>query len=231
MVYANARLAATDGWVGPPDLPGYRAGNVVARLADLPSVYPDHLYFHLLLLDAAGELQDDHSGPCYALSRDQPLQERSRFVRVVAELVRHCPTLTGDLSPLGQTLSVIRQQGIDPDHLVLAARLLDEASTEQAVVLSLKQLLQLSLGDDEAHDVMCEVVSGLARRRAPPVADPAQRAEAHLAVDSMAGRINDAGLEAQLAYVVHTVGKSHARRYLREAVDFTLVPSPELFGV
>ena len=60
---------STDGWLGTHELPGYRAGNVVARLDDLPEVDPHHLYFDLLLLDAAGHTQDNHSGPCFALAR------------------------------------------------------------------------------------------------------------------------------------------------------------------
>ena len=69
----------TDGWLGTRELPGYRAGNVVAKLDDLPQVDPDHLYFDLLLLDAGGQLQDNHSGPCHAVARRQSLDERSRF--------------------------------------------------------------------------------------------------------------------------------------------------------
>ncbi|MEJ8852599.1 hypothetical protein, partial [Variovorax rhizosphaerae] len=78
---------ATDGWIGTPEFPGYRANNVVVRLDHEPQVDPEHLYFHLLLLDANGQLQDNHSGPCLALARHQSLPERIRFVRVVAELV------------------------------------------------------------------------------------------------------------------------------------------------
>jgi len=61
-----------DGWLGTRELPGYRAGNVVAKLADLPQVDPDHLYFDLLLLDAKGQLRDNHSGPCHALPSGLP---------------------------------------------------------------------------------------------------------------------------------------------------------------
>ena len=76
----------TDTWLGTPEYPGYRANNVVARLENHPQVDRDHLYFHLLLLDVNSQLQDNHSGPCLALARQQSLPERIRFVRVVAEL-------------------------------------------------------------------------------------------------------------------------------------------------
>ena len=55
------RLPPTDGWVGTPELPGSGVGNVIAKLDDLPLVDPDHLYFDLLLLDADGHTQDNHS--------------------------------------------------------------------------------------------------------------------------------------------------------------------------
>jgi len=229
--FATGRQSPTDGWVGPPELPGYRAGNVVARLADLPSVYPDHLYFHLLLLDAGGRLQDDHSGPCYALARRQSADERSRFVRVVAELVRHSPSEDRGLSALGQALSVVRQFGVDNDRLILAAQLLDDVSSERAVVLSLIQMLELSLGADEAPNVMGDVVAGLAHRSALRRLDDRGRRLPVIDVDQRIRQINDGGLDAQVSYVVNTVGKAQARRHLRDAIHFALVPTPDLLGV
>lgn len=231
MPFATGRPLPTDGWVGPPELPGYRAGNVVARLADLPSVYPDHLYFHLLLLDDVGRLQDDHSGPCYALPRRQPADERSRFVRVVAELLRHSPSEDRGLSALGQALTVIRQLGVDADRLILAAQLLDDVSSERAVVLSLIQMLELSLGADEAPNVMGDVVAGLAHRSALQTLDAQGRRRPVVDVDRHILQVNGGGLDAQVSFVVHTVGKAQARRHLRDAIHFALVPTPELFGV
>jgi len=38
-------------------------------------------------------------------------------------------------------------------------------------------------------------------------------------------------LEAQVAYVVRTVGKSRARRFLRETIDLELVPVPLILGL
>jgi hypothetical protein len=221
----------SDGWLGPRDLPGYRAGNVVAKLADLPQVYPDHLYFNLLLLDSFGQLQDDHSGPCYALPRGQSVHDRSRFVRVVAELVRHAPSEDRGLAAIGQALTHVRQLGVEIDSLVLAAQLLDDVSSENAVVLSLIQLLELSLGADEAPHVMRDVVAGLAHRSGlGPV-----RAGGPLAGSAEMVRdvelINEGGLKSQVPFIVRAVGKAEARRYLRRVIHFALVPTPEMLGV
>jgi hypothetical protein len=222
-----------DGWVGPRELPGYRAGNVVARLADLPEVYPDHLYFNLLLLDAGGQLQDDHSGPCYAIGRRQSIDERSRFVRVVAELVRHAPCEDRGLSAIGQALTYIRSVGVDNERAILAAQLLDDVSSEQAVVLSLVDLLEMSLGADEAPMVMRDVVAGLAHRPASSSASTRARVQPKTRLDiaTEVQQVNDGGLSRQVSFIVTTVGKAQARRYLREAIHFTLVPTPEMFEV
>jgi len=209
-----------DGWLGTRELPGYRAGNVVARLADLPQIDAQHLYFDLLLLDSNGELRDNHSGPCHALARGhsldaQSLDERSRFVRVVAELVRHAPSQDRGLAPMGQALNFIRERGVETDRIVLAAQLLDDVCSERAVVASLAHMLDLSLGQEEAPRTMCEVVAKLCGESANP--------DIQL--------INSAGLTEQVSYVVRTVGKTRARRYLREATDFQIVPTPAMLGV
>jgi hypothetical protein len=155
----------TDGWLGIRELPGYRAGSIVVKLDDLPGVDPDHLYFDLLLLDTGGHTQDYHSGPCYALGRRQSLDERSRFVRVVAELVRHAPGDDVGLTAIGQALTFIRERGIESDRLIMAAQLLDNVCGERAVSASLSYMLELSLGEEEAHLAMCEVVVDLADRK------------------------------------------------------------------
>ena len=214
---ARPHRSPTDGWLGTLELPGYRAGNVVARLDDLPQVDPDHLYFDLLLLDAEGQLQDSHSGPCRALARQRSVDERSRFVRVVAELVRHVPGDARGLTAIGRALDVLRLRGVEKDRLVLAAQLLDDVCTDAAVAASLVHVLELSLGADEAPHVLNDVVVQLTGRTAQGAAE--------------AARINAEGLAAQVAYVVQRVGKTHARRHLREAIDFALVPLPEMFGV
>jgi hypothetical protein len=211
----------TDGWLGTPELPGYRAGNVVARLSDLPAVDPDHLYFNLLLLDAEGQLQDLHSGPCPSMHRQLTLDDRSRYVRVVAELVRHAPSDDRGLSAMGHALSFVRERGIEGDRLMLAAQLLDEASSEAAVVANLVHLLTLSLGADEARREATQVVLQLAADQpakgplgmAPPVPAPTAR------------------LPAQVAWLVQCLGKAKARRYLREKIDLALVPAPDLLGI
>jgi hypothetical protein len=205
----------TDGWLGTRELPGYRAGSIVVKLDDLPEVDPDHLYFDLLLLDGVGRPQHTHSGPCRALARQEPLDERSRYVRVVAELVRHVP---GDddhaLAAIAPALEFIRDGGIQPERLVTAVQLLDNACSESAVAASLNQVLELSLGEVEARRTLDDVVGKLARSTEPGFMPN-----------------GEAALAEQVHYVVRTLGKAHARRYLREATAFDLVPRPDMFGV
>jgi hypothetical protein len=222
-------MLTTDGWLGTRDLPGYRAGNVVARLADLPQVDSQHLYFDLVLLDGEGQLRDNHSGPCYVLARERSPDERSRFVRIVAEFVRHAPTNDRGLSGIGQTLSLIRERGIERDSLVLAAQLLDDVCTERAVVASLSHMLELLLGEDEAQHTMRDVVAKLERETDPLALVPVET-DANDHEDDQS-RDSGAGLKLQVAYVVRAVGKTRARRYLREATDFEIVPTPEMFGI
>jgi hypothetical protein len=225
--------ASTDGWLGTPELPGYRAGNVVARLDDLPEVDPDHLYLDLLLLDAAGHTEDNHSGPCYALARQHSLEERSRFVRVVAELVRHAPSDAAGLTAMGRALTFIRESGVEPSRLIAAAQLLDDVCSEHAVIASLNHVLELTMGEDEARRAMCEVVADLARNSgfgeldADSAGAPTEAGD----FDSRVSDINDSGLATQLSYIVRTVGKTRARRYLRKATDFEMVPQADLLGV
>jgi len=230
---APPRRPPTDGWLGTRELPGYRAGNIVAKLDDLPGVDPDHLYFDLLLLDAVGQPQDIDCGACHALARQQPLDERSRFVRVVAELVRHAASHEDGLTAMGQALHYIRERGVDPDRLVTAAQLLDKACSEPAVTASLSHMLELSLGEEEARCAMCDVVAGLARAsRSGPLATAAlgpHAKDTHL--DRRVIAINESGLTAQVSYVIRTLGKARARRYLRDAVYFEMVPKPDMFGL
>ena len=220
---APPRRPPTDGWLGTRELPGYRAGNIVAKLDDLPGVDPDHLYFDLLLLDAVGQPQDIDCGACHALARQQPLDERSRFVRVVAELVRHAASHEDGLTAIGQALHYIRERGVDPDRLVTAAQLLDKACSEPAVTASLSHMLELSLGEEEARCAMCDVVAGLARAPRPQATGSD--------LDSEVRAINESGLLAQVSFVVRTLGKTRARRYLRDAIYFEMVPKPDMFGV
>jgi hypothetical protein len=223
--------SSTDGWLGTRELPGYRAGNIVARLGHLPEVDPDHLYFDLLLLDAGGRVEDSHSGPCHALARQCSLDERSRFVRVVAELVRHAPDYERGLSAIGQALTFIRERGVEPDRLVVAAQLLDAACSESAVVASLEHLLGLSLGAEEAPRTMCDVVVELARRSGFDALDADSPQAPAADFDSRVSCINNSGLAVQVSYVVRTMGKTRARHYLRKVTDFELIPKPDMFGV
>jgi len=230
---APPHRSPTDGWLGTRELPGYRAGNVVAMLDDLPEVDPHHLYFDLLLLDAGGHIQDNHSGPCYALAHQRSLDERSRFVRVVAELVRHAPGDARGLAAIGQALTFIRERGVELDRLIAAAQLLDDVCSERAVTESLNHMLELSLGVEEARRAMCAVVVDLARTSGfgPLDAEAASPQAATPEFDSRVSGINNSGLAVQVSYIVRTVGKTRARHYLREVTDFEMVPKPDMFGV
>ena len=212
---ARPRRLAVDGWLGTPELPGYRAFNVVARLHDLPKVDPAHLYVDLLLLDGSGTIQDNHSGPCPALARDRPPEDRARFVRVAAELVRHASVDSAGLATAGPALRFVRERGVETASLVVATQMLDAALSEAAVVQSLVDVLELSLGVEEAERALREIVARLAQLSicGPFIADDAL------------------GLAAQVWFVVRTLGKARARRHLRRAIDFDLVASAEMFGV
>jgi len=229
----NDRRNLGDGWLGTLELPGYRAGCVVAKLEDLPEVDARHLYFDLLLLDASGRPQHTHSGPCQALAREETLDQRSRFVRVVAELLRHTPCDERGLSAVAPALDYIREGGIGTDRLVTAAQLLDNVSSDSVVVASLSRMLELSLGEDEARRALRDVVVKLVQKSRIGAADgiaPEADADGDN-VQSLARTINGHSLAEQVSYVVRTVGKARARRYLREATDFALVPRPDMFSV
>lgn len=203
-----APAEADDGWVGTRELPGYRAGAVVVRLSDLPGVDAAHLYFDLLLLDASGRTEETHSGPCPCLRRDQPLDQRSRFVRVVAELLRHAPDPARGLAGLGAALTFIRENGVEGPHLAAAAQRIDAGCSEAALVASLCHVLTLSFGEQDAgaslDAVLSQVVPGV----------------------STSGELDE-----QVRLLVRCVGKAQARRRLRAATDFELLPSPDLLGV
>lgn len=219
--------AASDGWLGTPALPGYRAGTVVARLHDLPAVAPEHLYLDLLLMDEGGRIEDNHSGPCTALARARPPQDRRRFVRVAAELVRHAALDAFGWAATGHALAHLRANGIATPQLVTAAQLLDAGCSEHAVVASLVHLLDLVLGEADAAATMRDVAARLG-------------AAATMGIDAAYGQClpprgeveaGERGLAAQVSQVVRVVGKSRARQYLREVTDCEMLPTPALLGL
>jgi hypothetical protein len=212
----SSRPAAADGWIGTREQPGYRAGSIVVKLADLPGVDAKHLYCDLMLLDARGRTDETLSGPCRSIDRNKPLEDRSAFVRVVSELLRHAADDERGIALLGPVLAHIREHGIGPTKLAAAAALLDNACSEQALIDSLTGVLALSLGEEEAHAVLCGVVEHLARSRG---------------FEGDVHAVNEAGLPAQVAAVVRSLGRQQARRYLREVTDFELLPRPEMFGL
>jgi len=230
---APFRRSPTDGWVGTLEYPGYRAGNVVARLDHLPEVDPHHLYFDLLLLDEGGRTRDNHSGPCPAIPRRLSLDDRSRFVRLVAELVRHAPDEGIGLNAVHPAVGIVRERGVAPEGLVAAAQLLDDASSERAVIDSLHDLLEVYLGEEEACRTLADVVAGLAHRKGaasldavePPLPGPSS------ALDDRIEALNQRGLSAQITYLARTLGKARVRHFLRGVTDFDMVPRADMFGV
>lgn len=197
-----------DGWIGTRELPGYRAGAVIVKLADLPGVDAAHLYLDILRLGDDGRIEETHSGPCPSLRREQPLDARSRFVRVVAELLRHAPDRERGLAGLGPALTALREHGVEGPQLALAVQQLDAACSEAALVASLCHVLRLSLGEEEAQ----QTLDVLLERLLPQVHAGSELAD-------------------QVGLLVRRVGKAHSRRRLREATDFDLLPTPELLGL
>ena len=205
-----------DGWLGTDEEPGYRAGSVVVKLADLPVVDDRHLYLDLLLLDADGRIADSHSGACPAMHRGVGAESRARFVRVVAELLRHAPDEERGLTSLNAALTTLREQGIDGARLALVTQQLDGACSEASLAASLTRVLVLSLGEDEARAALRPVLANLARSAQP---------------GDMDWPDGDSELLRQVCCIIHTMGRARARRYLREVTDFELLPTAELLGL
>ncbi len=205
---------ASDGWLGTPAFPGYRAGRIVGRLAHLPHLAPGQLYLDVLLLDAAGRTSEAVSGACACLSADASEDERSRFVCVSAELLRHAGNEAGRFSAIAAAVAMLREQGVDRAVLMSAARLLDLACSDATLVHSLADMLERSLGEDEARDSVADVLARLLRTHviAAPMTLP-----------------DDAELPELLHLLIQGVGKHRARHLLRMGTDFDLVPSLEMY--
>lgn len=204
----------SDGWLGTPEHPGYRAGRIVVRLADVPHIAPGHLYLDVLLLDAAGRTQEAASGVCSSLSCSAPNDERSRFVCVSAELLRHAGNEAGRFSAIAAAVGMLREQGVSRSVLMSAARLLDLACSEATLVNSLADVLERCLGQEDARDSVAEVLARLVRTHVigVPMAVP-----------------ESANLTDLLHLLVHGLGKHRARHVLRMGTDFDLVPALEMY--
>ena len=197
-----ADWTADDGWLGTRELPGYRAGALIVRFADLPGVDAEHLYLDVLRLGDDGRIDETVSGACPAMPRTQPLDARSRFVRVVGTAAprRRCaPWLTG----LGPAIALLRENGIEGP--------------------------QLAYGGPAPR-------RGLQRRRAGRRARPHARAQPRRrrglgharrpAGAPAAACRGGSELADQVGLLVRRVGRAQARRRLREATDFELLPTP-----
>lgn len=203
-----AGWSAEDGWLGTRELPGYRAGALIVRFADLPGVDAEHLYLDVLRLGDDGRIDETVSGACPAMPRTQPLDARSRFVRVVAELLRHAADARRGLAGLTPAIALLRENGIAGPQLAFAAQHLDAACSEDALAAALAHMLVLSLGEEEASATLDALL-------------------ARLLPHAVAG----SELADQVGLLVRRVGRAQARRRLREATDFELLPTPELLGL
>jgi hypothetical protein len=205
-----------DGWLGTPEFPGYRAGRIVARLSSLPAVAPGQLYLDVLLLDSSGRTCDAVSGACASLSVTAPTEMRSRFVCVIAELLRHAGTEDGRFSAISAAVALLRELGVERAALMSAAKLLDVACGEAALVESLADMLELSLGEDEAPHNVAELLERLVRTRV--MSEPLVHDDA----DS---------LRDLLLLLVRGLGKHRVRHVLRMGTDFDLVPQVTMYRV
>ncbi len=205
---------SSDGWTGTPEFPGYRAGRIVTRLSHLPAVAPDQLYLDVLLLDHRGHTLDVQGGSCASLGLQSSAEARARFVCVIAELMRHASDDVSQFGAMAAALALLRELGVDRGPLMAAAKLIDQASTEQAVVDSLAELLVMHLGEDEAQRSLADHLVRLARNR---VIHPELRLAA------------SATLQQQLALLVRALGKHRARHVLRMAEHLDLVPDVDMY--
>ena len=217
--------------MGSRELPAFRAGNIIVSLCDLPQVDQEHLYLDVLLLDGAGVTQDNQSGTCFAISRRDSWDERSRFVSVVAQMLRHASIDERGLPSVGPALRIVRETGIRLESLALAIQLLDEACSAQGVTRSLADILGHALGRAQAHRVMSAVVAKLALVSNQQDSQPHAKGASQRQCEALAQVevINGGDLPSQLAFVIETVGKSRARSFLRKMTTLKLVPEPVRF--
>lgn len=200
-----------DGWLGTPAFPGYRAGRIVVRLTQLPHQAAGELTLDVLLLDDAGRTSEATSGACTCLGANP--DDRSRFVCIGAELLRHAGNEPGRFGAITAAVAMLREQGVGRAVLMSAARQLDLACSEATLVHSLADMLERCLGEEDARDTVADVLARLLRTHViaapltiPPCAD----------------------LSELLHLLVQGLGKHRARHVLRMATFFDLVPSLEM---
>ena len=167
-----------------------------------------------LLLDGDERACDALRGTCVSLPLDAPPELRSGFVCLGAELLRHAFPGASRFGAIELVVSHLCAQGVGRASLMVAARLLDTASGEEAVVDSLTDMLVRSLGAEEARPALDHFVARLVRSR---LVNPALRATP------------EASLPEQLSLLVNGLGKQRARHVLRMGSDFDLVPRIEMY--
>jgi hypothetical protein len=152
------------------------------------------------------------------LGAHSPLDERSRFVRLVAELVRHVVQQDRTLAGVDHALAIVCERGVDLYSLIEAAQAMDAAASERAVAASLCALLDHMLGEPEARRAVADVIAKLDAQDA-----------AEVGTDLLSQVATD--LLSQVALVVRMAGKRQARRVLGDALYYELVPQAELYEV
>ena len=211
---APHRSAALDGWMGTPQFPGYRAGSVIVRLSYLPQVAQQQLYLDVLLLDRNGRTCEALSGACSSLGIAASPDARSRFVCLIAELLRHAGDDERRFGAIAPAVAQLRELGVERAPLMAAAKVLDVACSEACVIDSLADMLEHSLGEDDAQRTAAEILDRLVRTRVIHAGGPADGSLA---------------LKEQLAALVRGLGKHRIRHVLRMSTMFDLVPQVEMY--
>lgn len=210
-----------DGWLGLPDLPGYRAGRVAVKLCRAPHV-PEALYLDVLLFDAHGEVEDNQSGLCNALPTQAEDAALAAYVRTLAELLRPAWAEPTGLTSSAHAIAYLREHAPGDEAVRTAASMLDSAWHEATVAHGLAGMLMRWLGPEDALETACAFVGRLARQPGPQDDAPFGVQREH--------RLHGV-LEALLLFAVRAVGKGQARRRLSEFSGAPLLPTAQILLV
>lgn len=213
--------AREDGWLGLPDLPGYRAGRVTVKLCRAPHV-AGALYLDVLLLDAHGEVEDSQSGVCSALAPEADEEALAAYVRVLAELLRPAWVEPTGLSASAAAIAFLRERPPGEETLRTAVCMLDRAWHEATVAHGLAGMLMRWLGPEDALETACAFVARLARTPTPQQDAPFAVQREH--------RLHGV-LEALLLFVVRALGKGRARHELAAFTGAPLLPTAQILLV
>ena len=213
--------ARDEGWLGLPELPGYRAGRVSVKLCRAPHV-AGALYLDVLLLDPHGEVEDSQSGVCSALPPAAGEDALAAYVRVLAEALRPAWAEPTGLSSSAAAIAFLRERPPSAATLRTAVCMLDRAWHEATLAHALADMLMRWLGPEDALETACAFVGRLAHAPTPPQDAPFAVQREH--------RLHGV-LEALLLFVVRALGKGEARRGLSEFSGTPLLPTAQILLV